>query len=47
MKRHLKSAAQLLLIWLALMATLAVAAALLAEFDPLSQIQFIGARNST
>lgn len=44
MKRHLKSAAQLLLIWLAIALTLAIAAGVLAVIDPLHDVPYVGTR---
>jgi len=44
MKRHLKSLAQLLLIWLAIALTLAVGAVALAAMDPLHEQTTHGSR---
>lgn len=44
MKSFLRSAGQLLLIWLAIMAALAAAAAVLTVIDPMKGVPYVSAR---
>lgn len=44
MRRFLKSIAQLLLIWSAIVLSIAVAGAMLAAIDPLHDVPYVGAR---